>query len=142
MSDAKRDNNYVPTLTGVSNADASTPTLVYVDPATGRLLVNSTGTIEETGHAALSDLVTTVTTAGTAVQLASNACKRVVVQALSDNEDAIQVGSSNVKATSEATQRGVRLFPTQSVMLMVDNTNLIYIDAAVDTDGVSVYFEN
>lgn len=44
MANAKRDNNYVQTLIGVSNADVSTPTLVYVDPATGRLLVNTNTT--------------------------------------------------------------------------------------------------
>ena len=47
MAQAKRDENSVPTLIGVSNADGTTPTLVYVDATTHRLLVDlnvSTGT--------------------------------------------------------------------------------------------------
>jgi len=39
--DAKRDANRIPTLIGVSNSDGLTPLLLYVDPATNRLLVNS-----------------------------------------------------------------------------------------------------
>jgi hypothetical protein len=41
MGNAARDQNYVPTLIGVSNADGSTPVTVYVDPTTHRLLVSS-----------------------------------------------------------------------------------------------------
>lgn len=42
MADAKRDNNYVTTLLGVSLADLTTPIPVAVDPATNRLLVQAT----------------------------------------------------------------------------------------------------
>lgn len=41
MAEAKRDQNRVPTLIGVSSSDATTPTLVYVDPTTNRLCVNA-----------------------------------------------------------------------------------------------------
>jgi len=41
MADAKRDANFVPTLLGVSSADGTTPTLVYADPTTHRLLVDT-----------------------------------------------------------------------------------------------------
>lgn len=41
MADAKRDRNSVTTLIGVSSADGITPVVVYVDPVTHRLLVNS-----------------------------------------------------------------------------------------------------
>lgn len=44
MADAKRDQNSVPTLLGVSNTDGVTPTPVYVDPVTHRLLVDIGGT--------------------------------------------------------------------------------------------------
>lgn len=48
MAEAKRDGNYVPTLTGVSSADGSTPVNVYVDPTTHRLLVSSVpGTLDD-----------------------------------------------------------------------------------------------
>jgi hypothetical protein len=142
MAEAKRDGNFVTTLLGTSNADGTTPLVVYVDSSTNRLLVSSTGTVEETGHAAVGTFRKTVTTAGMAEQLSSNACKIVHIQALSDNEDAVQVGDSNTIATSEATQRGFRLFPTQAIDFIVSNTNLIYVDAAVNDDGISVVFEN
>ena len=141
MASSPREDNYVAGLTAKSDAD-NTVVILEADPTTKRLKVSSTGTVEETGHAAIGSLVSTVTTAGTAVQLASNACKRAVVQALSDNEDAVQVGDSNTKATSEVTQRGFRLFPTQAITFVVSNTNLIYVDAAVNEDGISVVFEN
>ena len=44
MAEAKRDENFVPTLIGVSDADGTTPIAVYVDPVTHRLKVDlSTG---------------------------------------------------------------------------------------------------
>ena len=142
MAQARKDNNYIPVLLATSSTDGLTPILVYAAAATNRLLVTTTGTQEQIGHAALGSLVATVTPAGTAVQLASNACKRAIQQGLSDNTDAVQVGLSNVIATPEVSQRGIRLFPTQSLELFVENTNLIYVDAAVATDGISVLYEN
>ncbi len=41
--DAKRDDNQVTTLIGVSNADGTTPVTLYVDPVTHRLLVSVSG---------------------------------------------------------------------------------------------------
>lgn len=43
MSQAKRDQNFVPTLLGVSNADGTTPVIIYADPTTHRLLVDIAG---------------------------------------------------------------------------------------------------
>lgn len=43
MADAKRDENNVPTLIGVSSVDGVTPTRVRVNPATGRVLVDLAG---------------------------------------------------------------------------------------------------
>jgi len=43
MSQAPRDENFVPTLLGVSNADGTTPVPVYADPTTHRLLVDLPG---------------------------------------------------------------------------------------------------
>lgn len=43
MADAKRDENFVPTLIGVSSADGTTPVTVYVDPTTHRLKVDLSG---------------------------------------------------------------------------------------------------
>lgn len=44
MADASRDENFVPTLLGVSNVDGTTPVKIYADPVTHRLLVALTGT--------------------------------------------------------------------------------------------------
>jgi hypothetical protein len=43
MANAKRDQNKIPTLIGVSSSDGITPTLAYVDPVTHRLYVDSVG---------------------------------------------------------------------------------------------------
>lgn len=43
MTDAKRDNNSIVTLIGVSSADGITPVPVWVDPVTHRMLVSATG---------------------------------------------------------------------------------------------------
>lgn len=43
MSNAKHDENAVPTLIGVSSVDGVTPVNVWVDPTTHRLLVDATG---------------------------------------------------------------------------------------------------
>ena len=41
MAQAKRDDNYITTLLGVSNADGITPVTLWADPITHRLLVSS-----------------------------------------------------------------------------------------------------
>lgn len=41
MAQAARDNNLVPTLIGVSSVDGITPTLIYVNPTTNRMLVSA-----------------------------------------------------------------------------------------------------
>lgn len=50
MAQASRDENFVPTLLGVSNVDGTTPVKVYADPTTHRLLVDlgggGTGTVQ------------------------------------------------------------------------------------------------
>jgi len=43
MTDAKRDNNYIPVILGTSSSDGITPMPPYVDPSTHRLLVDVTG---------------------------------------------------------------------------------------------------
>lgn len=43
MAQAARDQNFVPTLLGVSNVDGTTPIAVYADPTTHRLLVDAAG---------------------------------------------------------------------------------------------------
>ncbi|MBI5732626.1 hypothetical protein HY967_01560 [Candidatus Jorgensenbacteria bacterium] len=60
MGNAKRDDNYIPTLIAVSNADGSTPVTLYADPTTHRLLVSAIGgTLDD-----LSDVVITTAAQG------------------------------------------------------------------------------
>jgi hypothetical protein len=43
MAQAPRDQNFVPTLLGTSSADGTTPVVLWADPATHRLLTQSSG---------------------------------------------------------------------------------------------------
>jgi len=88
-------------------------------------------TITSIGHG-----VKVVTTAGTDVALAtSTPCKRVTIQAQTDNTSAIAVGSSGVDATI-ATGTGVFLNPGDVFELDIDNLADIYIDSLVSGEGV------
>ena len=139
MAQAKRDDNYVTTLLATSATDDATPIRVYVDATTRRLYVDMLG--ELNGPAAITTVRDTVTTAGTREQLATAACKRIVVQALHSNTDFIGVGDANVVA-AEATGRGIRLGPGQTMEFFVSNTNLLYIDSVVSGEGISYFYEN
>lgn len=70
MSDAKHDNNRVPTLTGVSNADSTTPVAIEADPTTKRLLTDALATLSPatTGGLTTHHLVSAGTTNATVVK--------------------------------------------------------------------------
>lgn len=66
MSQAGRDQNFVPTLLGVSNVDGTTPIAVYADPTTHRLLVDSAagaGTVTSVSVVTANGLAGSVATA-------------------------------------------------------------------------------
>lgn len=69
MANAKRDENSVPTLIGVSNVDGSTPVTVYADPTTHRLLIDmsggGTGTVTSVSVVTANGFAGTVATATT-----------------------------------------------------------------------------
>lgn len=96
----------------------------------------------------LSDGRKTVTTAGTRVQLSTTSvpCKRIEIQAMEANTDVIVVGGATVvagaSADSGATRRGRLLFPSQSIVLTVNNLNLVYLDSVVSGEGVTYIYEN
>ena len=78
-----------------------------------------------------------VTTAGTAVALATTtAIKRVYIQAETDNTGYIVVGASTVVA-SLSTRRGIALDAGDSLALEIDDLADVYIDSTVNGDGVS-----
>ena len=83
-----------------------------------------------------ADGVTTVSSAGTDVVLASStACKKVDIQAQTDNTGLIAVGFTGVDATI-ATGTGVILYAGDTYSIEVNNLNLIYIDSTVSGEGV------
>ena len=144
MANAKRDDNYITTLLGTSNADDATPIRVYADPTTRRLLVDSVDSVS--GYSAVGTGNGSVTTAGTAVQVAANACKRVIITNNSENSSltnggGICIGGSAVVA-AEATRQGLFLYPTQSQAFMVSNTNLLYVDSLDNAAKFHFYYEN
>ena len=82
------------------------------------------------------DGVKVVTTAGTDVALASTTpAKVVIIQAQTDNTDAIAVGGVGVDATI-ATGTGTILYAGDTVTLEVDDLADVYIDAIVSGEGV------
>lgn len=84
--------------------------------------------------------VTTVTTAGTDVALAgSTTCKRVVIQAQTDNTNPVAVGATGVDATI-ATGTGILLFPGDVYELEIDNLADIFIDSITNGEGVRYHY--
>lgn len=109
-----------------------------VDVVTLPALATGTNVIGKVGHdiTGIGHGVTTVTTAGTDIALASStACKKVVIQAQTDNTGIIAVGATGVDAT-EATGTGVILYPGDAFELEIDNLADIYIDSTVNGEGV------
>lgn len=86
----------------------------------------------------IGDGRTTVTTSGTEVQISGSSvpCLSLTITAELDNTDVIVVGTSTVVAAL-ATRRGTPLSPGESVTLAIDNLNKVYIDAMVNTEGVT-----
>ena len=104
-----------------------------------RLDVNATVT---TASTAINNGTTkVVTTAGTDVVLGGDvACKRIEIQAQTDNTGIIAVGATGVDAT-EATGTGIILYPGDVMTLETDNLSDVFIDSTVDGEGVRfVYF--
>lgn len=117
----------------------SAPTTAVTGPLTDAQLrdtpvpVSGTVTANPTTPTALAAFITTVTTAGTRVQLASNSVTGVILQAPSTNTGNVFIGGSTVSSTSY----GAELQPGQSTSVAIDNTNKIYIDAATNGDKLA-----
>jgi hypothetical protein len=92
------------------------------------------GTVNIAPYTIVGNGKTTVTTAGTAVQLASStAIKSVTIRALASNTNKIYVGSSSVSSAN-----GFQLSKQETVSLDVDNLNKVWLDC--DTNGEGVTF--
>ena len=83
----------------------------------------------------------TVTTAGTAVQFAAQACKYVIIVGLPGNTNAVVVGASTV-VSATASRRGVVLYAEQSQRFDVTNMNLLYLDSITNGEGVAFAWFN
>jgi len=77
-----------------------------------------------------------VTTAGTAEQLATQDCREITILAKDGNSGKIFVGDSTVSASSF----GAFLRSGDSVTIAVENTDMIYIDAENNNEGVRYYY--
>lgn len=80
-----------------------------------------------------------VNTAGTAVQLSATSipCKRVIVHAVTGH---IAIGGSDV-VYDENNRKGRWLAKTQEREFLINNVNLLYVDAAKDGTLVSYFYE-
>ena len=138
MAEAKRDNNAIATLLGVSSVDDLTPVVIGADPTTKRLKVD--GITEESGHGVIGDGTATVTTAGVKVQLADVSIKRVIIQAHESNTGTIVIGGASLVAALVG-RRGMALYPTQSYEFKINNLSLLYIDSTANGDKINFYYE-
>jgi hypothetical protein len=93
-----------------------------------------TGTVStvETPPTTVAHGVQTVSTAGTRVQLTSNACKAIVIKASVSNAGTVYVGGSSVSAAN-----GFPLAAGDTISLDISNTNVIWIDASANAQSVS-----
>lgn len=117
--------------------------LTNADPLTVAIVDESGNQIVpiEGAASAVGDGTTTVTTAGTRVQLSAQACSKVRIQAHESNTGTLVVGGANVVAALSG-RRGIALFATQSEIFNVNNMNLLWIDSTVSGDKINFYFEN
>jgi len=98
---------------------------------------------QERGYSTIGDGRQVVTNAGTRVQLSSSSvpCKKVVITGEDDNAGVVVVGGPTVVA-AQSTRRGTPLVALQSDVFFVDNLNKLYIDATVNTEGVTYVYYN
>ncbi|MAF43112.1 MAG: hypothetical protein CMI54_02935 [Parcubacteria group bacterium] len=103
-------------------------------------LAAGTAVIGKVGHdtTGLGDGRETVDAAGTAqaIVTSSTPAKWVIVTAETDNTDYIAVGASTVVAAL-ATRRGTALDSGESVTILCDDLDEVFIDAVVTNEGVT-----
>ena len=116
----------------VDIATSSSGTSVPVGITDGSAIIGKVGH-DITGGA---DGVKIVSSAGTDVVLGGDVdCKKIDIQAQTDNTGLIAVGFTGVDAT-EATGTGIILYAGDTYSLEMVNLNLIYIDSTVSGEGV------
>lgn len=117
------ENDYVKaTVTPLGAKGAQTVEIVN---ASGDQITDFTGDGVATG---VGDGNGYVDVAGIPEQLPDVTCKRVFIQAHTNNEDAIAIGSASVVAALDG-RKGLILESSQGEWFNVNNLNLLYIDA-------------
>lgn len=105
MGHASRDDNYVPTLIGVSYVDLETPEKIAVDPANNRMMVSAI----VTGSGATTerydyDVATTIYTATAPIGTADDSTGWTITKYdLTDTNDASGKVATDVSWTNRAT---------------------------------------
>lgn len=78
-----------------------------------------------------------VITAGTRVALGTvTQIRKIMITAEEDNTGVVVVGGSGVIAAL-ATREGIPLWPTDTIILGVEEMGIIYLDATVSGDGIT-----
>jgi len=105
--------------------------------------VSVTGTVTTVpGVTGIGHGVKTVAVAGTDESLAaSTPCKRVTIQAQTDNTNAVAIGAAGVDATI-ATGNGIILYPGDVFELEIDNLADVFVDSLVNGEGVRFTYFN
>ncbi len=124
--------NHAPLLTGWASDGSNVSVPVAVDPATGRIYTDTVVSFTPTALTTVLSGIKLVTTAGTRVNLASNAIASITIKALSTNTGVIYVGGSAVAAAN-----GYQLFANDTVSFDMDNTNAVWLDSSVNAEGIS-----
>jgi len=113
------------------------------DLLTGIVLSAGSAIIGKVGHdiTGISDGRKEVATAGTRVALvaSSTPAKIVIITAETDNTGYIVVGGATVVAAL-ATRQGTPLNAGDSITLEIDNLADVYLDATVNTEGVTFVY--
>lgn len=106
----------------------------------GAVHSNNAGTdfyvpVREQGSEVVTANLITVPTAGTAVQLPSIPCRKIMLIGLRANTGYIYVGGSNVTSSVYGVDLGAR----DSMTIEISNANLLYINSTVNGEGVSYF---
>jgi hypothetical protein len=141
MENAKRDQNFVPTLLGVSNVDGATPVPIYADPVTHRLLVDlpsGTGTVTSVSVVSANGFAGTVATATTTPAITLSTTVTGILYGNGTSVSALTIGSGlqlvgstlsttgggtgDVVGPASATDNALARFNTTTGKLLQDGT--------------------
>lgn len=104
-----------------------------VNPSTNALLVDTSGGSTPTSPSTVDSGQGTVSTAGTAVQVATTTTiQAIVIRANTGNTGNIFVGDATVDSST-----GLVLAPGEAVAFDIDDPATVYVDAATNGDGFS-----